>query len=227
MMLIEAAVCVVIVGVMLVAALQTVAASARARRVQAGQARGPALARQLLAEVRQCRYSEESTAEAVNTSTTSTTSSTSSTSVTSTVVALSGLLGPDAGEVDAKSRLLFDDVDDYHGLSESSARGRDGKALKGGDDWKREVTVEYVRPESPDVVVTDDQGLKRITVTVTGPAGVTTTLVALRSKFGGAEQLPRVRTTYVTGITVGLRLGGDGNAIQSGTSLPGPVGVSP
>lgn len=227
MMLIEAAVCVVIVGVMLVAALQTVAASARARRVQAGQARGPALARQLLAEVRQCRYSEESTAEAVNTSTTSTTSSTSSTSVTSTVVALSGLLGPDAGEVDAKSRLLFDDVDDYHALSESSARGRDGKALKGGDNWKREVTVEYVRPESPDVVVTDDQGLKRITVTVTGPAGVTTTLVALRSKFGGAEQLPRVRTTYVTGITVGLRLGGDGNAIQSGTSLPGPVGVTP
>ena len=221
MMLIEAAVCVVIVGVMLVAALQTVAASARARRVQAGQARGPALARQLLAEVRQCRYSEESTAEAVNTSTTS------STSVTSTVVALSGLLGPDPGEVDAKSRLLFDDVDDYHALSESSARGRDGKALKGGDNWKREVTVEYVRPESPDVVVTDDQGLKRITVTVTGPAGVTTTLVALRSKFGGAEQLPRVRTTYVTGITVGLRLGGDGNAIQSGTSLPGPVGVTP
>ena len=206
MMLIEAAVCVVIVGIMLVAALQTVAASARARRVQAGQAQGPALARQLLAEIRQCRYAEESADDPL---------------------ALPAPLGPDPGEVDAKSRLLFDDVDDYHGLSEGTARGRDGRSLKGGDDWKREVTVEYVRPESPDVVVLDDQGLKRVTVTVTGPGGVTTKLVALRSKFGGAEQLPRVRTTYVTGVTVGLRLGSEGNAIQSGTSLPGPVEVAP
>ena len=221
MMLVEAALCVVIVGVMLVAALQTVGATARARRVQVGQSQGPALARQLMAEIRQCRYAEEPSAVA-------TSSSTSSTSTTSaSAAALPAPLGPDTGELDNKSRLLFDDVDDYHGLSESSARGRDGRTLKGGDEWKRDVTVQYVRPESPDVVVLDDQGLKRITVTVSGPGGITTTLVALRSCFGGAEQLPRVRTTYVTGVNVGLRLGDGGKYVQSGASLPGQVGVTP
>jgi MSHA pilin protein MshD len=215
MMLVEAAVCVVIVAVMLVAALQTVGAAARARRVQVSQCQGPALARQLLGEIRQCRYAEELQEPAAG----------PGGSVSVTVVPAP--LGPDAGEWDSKSRELFDDVDDYDGLDDSPPRARDGTVLKGVTDWQRRVSVVYVQPDAPDVVVPDDRGVKRITVTVTGPGGAAATLVALRSRFAGYDQLPRARTTYVTGVNVVLRLGEDGARIHSGSSLSNQVEVPP
>ena len=214
-MLVEAAVCVVIVAVMLVAALQTVGAAARARRVQVSQCQGPALARQLLGEIRQCRYAEEPPGPVAG----------PGGSVSMTL--LPAPLGPDAGELDAKSRALFDDVDDYDGLDDSPPRARDGTVLKGVTDWQRKVSVAYVQPDAPDVVVSDDRGVKRITVTVTGPGGAVTTLVALRSQFGGYDQVPRERTTYVTGVNLVLRLGDDGGRIHSGSSLSNQVEVPP
>jgi hypothetical protein len=85
----------------------------------------------------------------------------------------------------------------------------------------------YVQPDAPDVVVSHDRGMKRITVTVTGPGGAVTTLVALRSRFDGYDQLPRARTTYVTGVNVVLRLGDDGPRLHSGSSLSNQVEVPP
>jgi MSHA pilin protein MshD len=215
LMLVEAAVCVVIVAVMLVAALQTVGAAAQARQVQVNQCQGPALARQLLAEVRQCRYAEEIPAPTTG----------AGGAVGMTV--MPAALGLDAGEADNKSRALFDDVDDYDGLDDSPPRARDGTGLKGVSDWRRKVSVVYVQPDDPSVVVFDDQGVKRITVTVTGPGGAATTLVALRTRYGGYDQLPRARTTYVTGVNVVLRLGEDGRRIHSGTGLANQVEVPP
>jgi type II secretory pathway pseudopilin PulG len=178
--IVEAAVSVVIVAVLLVAALRTLGASARARGVQAAQCQGPALARLLMAEIRQARYADD--------------------------VVPNGPLGPENGEVNVKDRTLFDDVDDYNGFSEESPRARDGSPLPGLSDWHRDVTVAWVRPDQPDVVVNTDTGLKRITVTVTG-AGAPAKLVALRSKYSTYEQLPRKRTTYVSGVGVELRTG--------------------
>jgi len=191
---------VVIVAVLLVAALRTLGAAARARTVQAAQCQGPALARQLMAEIRQARYADD--------------------------LVPTGPLGPEAGEVVGKDRTAFDDVDDYNGLSESSPRGRDGTTLTGAGDFKRDVTVEWVRPDQPDTVVATDSGLKRITITVTGSTSKAT-LVALVSKYGASEQTPRIhtRTTYVTGINVNLKTGGESSRIYSGTSIPNQVAV--
>lgn len=213
LMLVEAVICVVIVAVMLVAALQTVAAAAKARSIQVNQCQGPALARQLMAEIRQCRYSEESSATATTT-----------TSAPVAVSALPNPLGPDDGEVVGKDRTLFDDVDDYNGLTESP-RSRDGLSLK-LDNFQWKAAVEYVQPGTPQDVVADDRGVKRITVTVTSPAG-TTQLVALRSRYASYDQLPRAKTTYVSAVNVRLRVGEGGRTIQSGTNLANQVGVAP
>src|SRR5215218_10495906 len=213
LMLVEAAVCVVIVAVMLVAALQTVGAAAKARRVQVNQCQGPALARQLLAEVRQCRYAEELPQP------------TTTPGGAIGLLVLPAALGPDVGEADTKSRAAFDDVDDYEGLDESPPRARDGSALQATGEWRRTVSVVYVRPDDPDAVVLDDQGVKRVTVTVTGPGGAATTLAALRSRYGAYDQMPRARTTYVTGVNVALRVGENGRRVYSGATLANQVEV--
>ena len=198
--IVEVAVSVVVVAGLLVAALQTLAAVARARTVQASQCQAPALAKQLMAEIRQTRYADDLVPE--------------------------GPLGPEAGEVDNKSRGGFDDVDDYANHVESSPRARDGTALPGAGSYVREVAVDLVAPDLPDQVIGVDMGLKRVTVTVTGSASKAT-LVALVSKFGASQQTPRARTrtTYVTGVGVQLKVGDAPGRIYSGTSLANQVAV--
>lgn len=79
-------------------------------------------------------------------------------------------LGPDPGELD---RNDFDDVDDYHGFSESppytvGALPMDGTgATANYSDFTRSVTVEYLDENlQPDPGATD---YKKVTVTVSGP----------------------------------------------------------
>jgi MSHA pilin protein MshD len=195
--IVEAAMSVVIVAVVLVAALQTLGAAARARAVQAAQCQAPALARLLMAEIRQARYADDMTPGAP--------------------------LGPDANEINGRDRTAFDDVDDYNGLVESSPRNRDGSSMSSAGNWQRQVTVEWVLPLDPAVVVATDYGLKRITVTVTGP-GPTARLVALRSKYGGYDLRPHAKTTYVAGVGIEFKTGGDGR-VYSGTNLANQVAV--
>jgi type II secretory pathway pseudopilin PulG len=193
--IVEAAVSVVIVAVLLVAALRTLGAAARARVVQSAQAQGPSLARLLLAEIRATRYADPEMPD--------------------------GPLGPEAGESAVKDRTGFDDVDDFNGFTESPPRARDGSPLPNLSAWRRDVAVEWVQPDQPDTVVNTDLGLKRITVTVTGN-GVTARLVALRSRYGTYDQLPRQRTTYVAGAGVELKTGSDARHF-SGTNLSNQV----
>jgi len=188
---------VVIVAVVLVAALQTLGAAARARSVQAAQCQAPALARLLMAEIRQSRYADDTVPD--------------------------GPPGPEAGEATDKDRTLFDDVDDYNGLLETSPRARDGSPLAGVGSWQRQVAVEWVRRDNPSAVVSSDSGLKRVTVTVSGP-GPTVVLVALRSKYGSYDLRPHTRTTYVAGVGVEFKTSGDGR-VFSGTNLANQVAV--
>ena len=192
--IVEVAVSAVIVAVLLVASLQTLGAAARARVVQAGQVQGPALARMLMAEIRTMRYADEAVPD--------------------------GPLGLEDGEFNGKDRTTFDDVDDYNGLSETAPKTPDGAALSGAGTWRRDTKVEWVFPDRPGVVATSETGLKRITVSVSGPGG-TTTLVALRSRYDSYEQLPAVRTTYVSGVGVDLKTGAA--RIYSGTIIANRV----
>lgn len=92
----------------------------------------------------------------------------------------SPVFGLETGEP-AATRLLFDDVDDYHGWSSSPPRDRAGLAYPGFDGWQRQVTVQWVQPSNPAVPVATDQGLKRVTVTVSRNGKVLAEARALRS----------------------------------------------
>ena len=72
----------------------------------------------------------------------------------------------------ATPRSEFDDVDDYHGWTGNPPRTRAGVALPGLAGWQREVSVEWVDPTNPLTVSGSDQGVKRITVTVSKDGNV-------------------------------------------------------
>lgn len=124
----------------------------------------------------------------------------------------SPVFGPETGE----TRATYDDVDDYNGLSESPPAQRNGSALTDYAGWKRTVTVQYVSPTSPATSSTISTSLKRITVTVTSPAGKQYTLVGLRSQYGAYELSPMQQTNYVTWAGVNLQVGSVNKTIRTG-----------
>jgi type II secretory pathway pseudopilin PulG len=200
--LVEAAVSIVIVGVMFVAALTTVGGAAQGRRVQAEWREADALGRSLLGEVAQCTYG------------------TTGGSIVSLVILGGG--GP-------QDRRAWTTLDDYSGLIDSPPSDRRGGKLSGlAAGWRREVAVERVKPDDPSGASTrsTDYGLKRITVTVTGPTGKQTVLTTLRSRWGLPEAAVAANTTRVQAASVHMRLvgGGEihgGGLIANGATLAG------
>ena len=90
------------------------------------------------------------------------------------------------------------------------------------------MTVQYVRTDDPTHTTGSDQGLKRVTVTATSPAGKTSTLVALRSEGSIYDQQPESETTYVSAVGVEIQLGiSEATRVSSGTSILNPVPASP
>ena len=153
--LIEAVLCTLIVGVILVAAIATVGASRRAQKSASDRAAANVLARDLLVEVSSKPYADPT-----------------ATGPTS--------LGIDAGET-PMMRSTFDDVDDYAGFQESPPTSPSGAGMPGYDKWSRAIAVEYASPASPDQPAFTDTGVKRITVTVSAGGTVLATRTALRS----------------------------------------------
>lgn len=92
-------------------------------------------------------------------------------------ICLKSFADPDAdGEV---SRDLYDDVDDYNGLSDTGARDQNGNAITGLENYSVAVTV-----LSQNYGPTGNQvpGL-RVAVTVTDPAGESLTLAGFRADY--------------------------------------------
>ena len=179
--LVEAVISMLIVAIMAVAALQTVGSSAVARQTQASQRRGPALASQLMAEILPNHYSEPDETPQ---------------------------FGRETGE-SSLSRSSYDDVDDYNGWSSSPPAANDATAMSDLSGWARSVTVQYVAPDNLTTVVGSDQGVKRITVTVTDPRGRESVLTALRSSYGVYDHPPAADTTYVSWVGLELQIGDD------------------
>ncbi|XAL98865.1 type II secretion system protein [Phycisphaeraceae bacterium D3-23] len=75
-------------------------------------------------------------------------------------------IGPDSGEGGSDIRNQYDDVDDYHGWL-NTVRTPDGTAVPGFEAYKLSFTVVWVNSANPGTPVASDQGVKRITVTVT------------------------------------------------------------
>jgi hypothetical protein len=95
---------VVFVGVLIVGAARLLGAFAKARTVQIEQAKTRAAAELLLSEILRARYAEPGSTSG---------------------------WGPESGEVNGTSRVAFDDLDDYDGLTCTPCRDRDGTPIPG------------------------------------------------------------------------------------------------
>lgn len=142
-----------VVGVMLVAALESVAVAKRSEVRTGAVERGALLAQAMLSEVLSCAYAEPG-------------------SVGSAVARESGEAG----------RATFDDVDDYHDWSESPPQNLDGTPMTGWERWGRRVTVEWVHADDlTGPAASAETGAKRVTVSVTLDGVPTATATAVRS----------------------------------------------
>ncbi len=96
--------------------------------------------------------------------------------------ACSGTLGPETTPPDNESsRTLYDDVDDYNGLSETSPVSIvTGAALTTYDGYSISVTVTYAGSE---IGLANNRHAKRITINVSTPLGNTIPVSAYRVNF--------------------------------------------
>jgi len=88
----------------------------------------------------------------------------------------SGSFGSDAGE----TRSSFDDVDDFHNLSEIPPLDSLGNTRTGYDNYDVQITVNYAGNELAGIANND---AKRITVTTTTPKGDSYSFSAYRVNF--------------------------------------------
>jgi type II secretory pathway pseudopilin PulG len=153
--LVEAVISTVIVSVMFVAALNTVGAARLTQHKAALAGRGRMFASSLMQEILQQSYQEPGT---------------------------TWVFGREAGESDT-SRAAYDDVDDYHGWTESPPTAKDGAALPNSANWSRTVTVEWVDPLNSKQVSATETGAKRITVVVAFRNVPQATAVAVRTDY--------------------------------------------
>jgi len=151
--LIEVAVSSLLVGSILVAALNTTGAVLRFRSATSDSSRATLLATELLAEIQHKRYSDPNQTP---------------------------VMGRETGET---LRSHFDDVDDYTGLTESPPMTLGGASLTGFTGWSRSVTVVLAQRNSPMQTAASDEGLKRITITVSKDGVLQKTIEALNADF--------------------------------------------
>jgi type II secretory pathway pseudopilin PulG len=177
--LVEAVVAAGIVGLMLVASMNLVGGAVRTRVVDNDHRTALMLAQQLMAEIQQQPYKDESP--------------------------LGLLFGPELGESTA-DRAAFDDVDDYNGFTEAPPRLKDGTLLAGYGAWKRKVSVKWVQPASLAASLTDS-GLELIEVRAVDPGGRETAVSALRSAYTVTDPPPS-GTTSLRYTAVELEAGG-------------------
>lgn len=153
--LIEATISIVLVGVLLTGALQTVGISRKGQKIMSDRARGQQLALDLMNEIMTQAYSTPGAT----------------------------VLGLDLGKLNS-NRSQFSDVDDYSGWTESPPADRSGNALSGMTGWRRSVTVEWADPVTLAPTNQADSGLKLVTVTSTNrgaSGGPVATIKAYRS----------------------------------------------
>lgn len=93
-------------------------------------------------------------------------------------------LGREAGEL-TTSRSNWNDVDDYHGMTETTLRDKSGSAIGAAAGYTRSVAVSPAVPMElpPGYEVSSELNspLRRIVVTVTSPSGQTAIASGLRS----------------------------------------------
>lgn len=151
--MIETTVCILIVGITLVAALNTLGASVSGQSKTNDRSVGQLLAQALMSEILQQAYVEPVDTPA---------------------------FGRESGE-SASSRANYDDVDDYDGYTESPPQMKDGTILTEYAGWQRTVSVNWASGLDFRANSLIDSGLKRIVVTVSHNGVTAATTTAVRS----------------------------------------------
>lgn len=152
--MVEVAISSLIVGVMLVASLHVVGQSFMTQRMNADLTTAQFLAEGLLSEALQLNYMEPGQ--------------------------VSSGIARESGEL-ATNRTNYDDVDDYHGYTESPPKSKDNVALTGFTGWQRTVTVEWVNHANLTQTSGTETGVKRVTVQIRLNGTLITTARGFRS----------------------------------------------
>ena len=151
--LVEAAVSIVLVGVLLVTSLDLLGAVAMGHKSMGDRGDAQLLALGLMSEILAQYYEEPDDTP---------------------------VFGRETSESGGE-RADYDDVDDYHNWTSSPPETKDGTGMGQLTGWERSVTVEYVQPEDPTTTSGTDTGVKRITVTVSYNNKPLATMVAVRT----------------------------------------------
>jgi prepilin-type N-terminal cleavage/methylation domain-containing protein len=157
----EIAISILLIGILTVAALNTVGASLRRQTFTANQVRGKQLASDLMQEILQQAYQDP---------------------------LVTPVFGPEPGETTG-TRSKFNDVDDYLGWKESPPADKSGVAYVGFTGWTRSVNVQWADPVTLASTAASNTGLKLITVTVAWQGQTQATLVGYRS-VAWADTIP-------------------------------------
>ena len=177
--LVEVVISFLVVGIMLVAALNMVGGVFRNYAITQERQQAYCLISELMAEILQARY------EDLNDPPT---------------------FGLEAGE-SSTPRTGYDDVDDYDGWSVSPPQARDGSIMPNSEGWTRVVRVWWVNTLDPKTETGSETGLKKIEVEVISPRDKKFSAMALRASSGMLELKPPLDRTYVTALQASLQLG--------------------
>lgn len=136
--LVEVIVATMIVGLMAVAALNSLGAATRSSESIGNRSVAAGLADELMSEIVQQPYSDPNQTP---------------------------VFGREPGEP-STPRSEFDDVDDYDGWNQSPPQYPDGTVIPNRSDWRQRVTITQVNPSNPIQSVGTEQGAKQIRVTI-------------------------------------------------------------
>ena len=171
----EVVISTLIVGLMIVPALQSTGAALRASVATSRHAQGVRLAEDLMSEILATYYLEPDDAPA---------------------------WGDEGAEASSSAgpRTLWDDVDDYFEWDASPPQMRNGTVLPNRDNWRRHVEVVHVDPGDLATALADndDRGVKRITVIVEYDGAEVARLVAIQTT-AWLDMIPEPGNDQTTG----------------------------
>lgn len=117
-------------------------------------------------------------------------------------------LGREPGEIEVIQRSDWDDVDDYHGLNESTLRFRDGTEMLNAAGWTRQTAVISVNPVTLVDSLDLSLPLRQVSMKLQSPSGRIFTYHYYISRDGfrtPIELAPYIRPVYESEWQVGHR----------------------
>lgn len=170
--LLEVVISTMLVSIVLVGAMDLAGASLRGTTASSRKMQAALLANDLLGEILQQQYIEPDDTPA---------------------------FGVEGSEL-STARTLWDDVDDYRNWDESPLREKDGTVIPDSSDWRRWTEIKHVAPNSltTDLLDTNDQGVKRITVSVSYDGELLVSLTGIHTE-AWIDMIPQPGNDRTTG----------------------------